>query len=113
MGCWLRCYVGQRTFLLSTLGSQTHTHKQRCTVHRVIPGSYKGPRSGIRTTVFGEKRESPCFMPAQKVMSLTAYFDPASESRAQRDSRVESEAVKSGDQGTGVVVNKSQAGTLG
>ncbi|KAL2001890.1 hypothetical protein VTN02DRAFT_1045 [Thermoascus thermophilus] len=27
----------------------------RCTVHRVIPGSYKEPRRGIRTTVFGEK----------------------------------------------------------
>ncbi|CAI4212043.1 unnamed protein product [Parascedosporium putredinis] len=27
----------------------------RCTVHRVIPGTYEGPRRGIRTTVFGEK----------------------------------------------------------
>ena len=30
----------------------------RCTVHRVIPGSYTTPRQGIRTTVFGEKRLS-------------------------------------------------------
>ncbi|KAJ5938535.1 hypothetical protein N7466_001669 [Penicillium verhagenii] len=27
----------------------------RCTLHRVIPGTYKGTRRGIRTTVFGEK----------------------------------------------------------
>ncbi|KAL4784209.1 hypothetical protein BJX76DRAFT_357286 [Aspergillus varians] len=40
----------------------------RCTVHRVIPGTYEGPRKGIRTTVFGEK----------------PYFDPASESRNER-----------------------------
>jgi len=37
-------------------------------VHRVIPGSYKAPRRGIRTTVFGEK----------------PYYDPASEGRAER-----------------------------
>ena len=29
----------------------------RCTLHRVIPGTYKGARQGIRTTVFGEIRE--------------------------------------------------------
>ncbi|KAL3459107.1 hypothetical protein BJX64DRAFT_291504 [Aspergillus heterothallicus] len=40
----------------------------RCTLHRVIPGTYEGKRSGIRTTVFGEK----------------PYFDPASESRNER-----------------------------
>ncbi|KAJ5794747.1 Taurine catabolism dioxygenase TauD/TfdA [Penicillium paradoxum] len=51
----------------------------RCTLHRVIPGSYKGPRRGIRTTVFGEK----------------PYFDPASESRAERKAREERE----GDEG--------------
>jgi sulfonate dioxygenase len=33
---------------------------QRVTVHRVIPGNYPADsRSGIRTTVFGEKRMSP------------------------------------------------------
>jgi sulfonate dioxygenase len=32
----------------------------RCTNHRVIPGAYEAPRRGIRTTVFGEKRE--CFI---------------------------------------------------
>ena len=30
----------------------------RCTIHRVIPGTYKAPRTGVRTTVFGEKRKS-------------------------------------------------------
>ncbi|BDD61526.1 hypothetical protein MPDQ_001549 [Monascus purpureus] len=44
----------------------------RCTLHRVIPGSYEGPRRGVRTTVFGEK----------------PYFDPASESRKQRELRL-------------------------
>lgn len=29
----------------------------RCTLHRVIPGTYTAPRHGVRTTVFGEKRE--------------------------------------------------------
>jgi alpha-ketoglutarate-dependent taurine dioxygenase len=29
----------------------------RCTLHRVIPGRYKEPRRGVRTTVFGEKRK--------------------------------------------------------
>ncbi|KAJ5225019.1 hypothetical protein N7468_006244 [Penicillium chermesinum] len=43
----------------------------RCTLHRVIPGTYKGERRGIRTTVFGEK----------------PYFDPESESREQRWAR--------------------------
>lgn len=30
---------------------------ERCTLHRVIPGTYEGNRRGIRTTVFGEKRQ--------------------------------------------------------
>lgn len=30
----------------------------RAVVHRVIPGTYKEPRRGVRTTVFGEKRET-------------------------------------------------------
>jgi sulfonate dioxygenase len=29
----------------------------RVAVHRVIPGTYKGNRKGIRTTVFGKKRK--------------------------------------------------------
>ncbi|OGM46965.1 alpha-ketoglutarate-dependent sulfonate dioxygenase [Aspergillus bombycis] len=53
----------------------------RCTVHRVIPGRYKGNRRGIRTTVFGEKREYPKY--------INAYFDPASESRDERKLREE------------------------
>lgn len=44
----------------------------RCTVHRVIPGRYKGNRRGIRTTVVGEK----------------PYLDPASESRDERQLRL-------------------------
>ncbi|KAK1757852.1 putative alpha-ketoglutarate-dependent sulfonate dioxygenase [Echria macrotheca] len=48
----------------------------RCTLHRVIPGSYEAPRRGIRTTVFGEK----------------PYFDPASEGRLQRQQRLKKEA---------------------
>ncbi|KAL4794569.1 hypothetical protein BDV19DRAFT_390172 [Aspergillus venezuelensis] len=56
----------------------------RCTLHRVIPGTYEGPRRGIRTTVFGEK----------------PYFDPASESRNERKAREkrekEAEARKNG-----------------
>ncbi|KAL3452078.1 alpha-ketoglutarate-dependent sulfonate dioxygenase [Aspergillus insuetus] len=44
----------------------------RCTLHRVIPGTYEGKRRGIRTTVFGEK----------------PYFDPASESRNERARRL-------------------------
>ncbi|OQD97670.1 hypothetical protein PENSOL_c011G10093 [Penicillium solitum] len=47
----------------------------RCTLHRVIPGTYKGERRGIRTTVFGE----------------IPYFDPTSESRAERKLREESQ----------------------
>jgi sulfonate dioxygenase len=36
---------------------------QRVTVHRVIPGNYRADsRSGIRTTVFGEKRMSPSIL---------------------------------------------------
>ncbi|KAH9230354.1 hypothetical protein K456DRAFT_1727412 [Colletotrichum gloeosporioides 23] len=47
----------------------------RCTIHRVIPGTYDAPRRGIKTTVFGEK----------------PYFDPASESRAEREERRKNE----------------------
>lgn len=47
----------------------------RCTVHRVIHGSYKAKRRGVRTTVFGEK----------------PYLDPNSEGREQRRQRVEKE----------------------
>ncbi|KAJ9312927.1 hypothetical protein DTO271D3_6841 [Paecilomyces variotii] len=60
----------------------------RCTVHRVIPGKYKQPRRGIRTTVFGEK----------------PFLDPQSESRNQR---LEREQKQQGSQGT----NDSKAGT--
>lgn len=43
----------------------------RCSAHRVIPGTYDAPRRGIRTTVFGEK----------------PFYDEKSESRAQRQAR--------------------------
>ncbi|KAH8423403.1 TauD/TfdA dioxygenase family protein [Aspergillus melleus] len=46
--------------------------------NRVIPGTYKGARRGIRTTVFGEK----------------PYLNPTSESRLERQSREESETQK-------------------
>ncbi|KAI5859409.1 hypothetical protein GGS23DRAFT_616048 [Durotheca rogersii] len=49
----------------------------RCVLHRVIPGGYEGPRRGIRTTVFGEK----------------PYYDPNSESRAERQRRLKAEAA--------------------
>ncbi|KAJ6072357.1 hypothetical protein N7467_010442 [Penicillium canescens] len=52
----------------------------RCTLHRVIPGTYKGLRRGIRTTVFGEQ----------------PYFDPESESRVARKLREEIEYGKVG-----------------
>ncbi|KAJ5775696.1 uncharacterized protein N7511_000707 [Penicillium nucicola] len=48
----------------------------RCTLHRVIPGTYKGLRRGIRTTVFGEQ----------------PYFDPDSESRVARKLREENDS---------------------
>ena len=35
----------------------------RCSAHRVIPGTYEGNRKGIRTTVFGEKRKIPVHAP--------------------------------------------------
>ncbi|KIH87968.1 alpha-ketoglutarate-dependent sulfonate dioxygenase [Sporothrix brasiliensis 5110] len=47
----------------------------RCSVHRVIPGTYKETRRGIRTTVFGEK----------------PYFDPKSEGRIERKDRLDAE----------------------
>ncbi|CEL03115.1 Putative Alpha-ketoglutarate-dependent sulfonate dioxygenase [Aspergillus calidoustus] len=53
----------------------------RCTLHRVIPGTYEGKRRGIRTTVFGEK----------------PYFDPASESRNERARRLRDELKGEGD----------------
>ncbi|GAB1209279.1 hypothetical protein APSETT445_008051 [Aspergillus pseudonomiae] len=70
----------------------------RCTVHRVIPGRYKGNRRGIRTTVFGEKREYPKYIIYQRytdeltVPDRSAYFDPASDSRDERNLREEKNA---------------------
>ncbi|KAI0469908.1 alpha-ketoglutarate-dependent sulfonate dioxygenase [Xylariaceae sp. FL0804] len=43
----------------------------RCTAHRVIPGTYTGVRRGVRTTVFGEK----------------PFIDPQSEGRHERARR--------------------------
>jgi sulfonate dioxygenase len=56
----------------------------RCTAHRVIPGTYDSPRRGIRTTVFGEK----------------PYFDPASESRRELQER--EKAAEKGGQVNGI-----------
>ncbi|KAK3987786.1 putative alpha-ketoglutarate-dependent sulfonate dioxygenase [Cladorrhinum sp. PSN332] len=62
----------------------------RCTVHRVIPGSYEAPRRGIRTTVFGEK----------------PYYDPASEGRSDREKRLKEEKQREGaNKESGDVVN--------
>ena len=65
----------------------------RCTIHRVIPGTYKAnSRRGVRTTVFGEKR-TLWFLILQLLTSANhsflAYFDPASESRNERARRLE------------------------
>ncbi|KAF4121860.1 sulfonate dioxygenase [Geosmithia morbida] len=49
----------------------------RCAAHRVIPGTYKEKRTGVRTTVFGEK----------------PYFDPSSESRDERAERLQREGA--------------------
>lgn len=49
----------------------------RSSAHRAIPGSYKQPRRGVRTTVFGAK----------------PVFDPTSESRAERAERLERQEV--------------------
>ncbi|KAH8813046.1 alpha-ketoglutarate-dependent sulfonate dioxygenase [Xylogone sp. PMI_703] len=56
----------------------------RTAVHRVIPGTYKAPRRGIRTTVFGEK----------------PYFDPNSESRRERQERLDREKASENGQHT-------------
>ncbi|KAL4949289.1 hypothetical protein BDW69DRAFT_188454 [Aspergillus filifer] len=58
----------------------------RCTLHRVIPGTYEGARRGIRTTVFGEK----------------PYFDPASESRNERRARERKETEGPKSNGAGL-----------
>jgi sulfonate dioxygenase len=47
---------------------------RRCSLHRVIPGTYKGTRRGVRTTVFGEKRNSYSIRPsAWERQSLTEW----------------------------------------
>jgi sulfonate dioxygenase len=44
--------------------------EQRITLHRVIPGNYTlGSRRGIRTTVFGEKREYESNQPTQRTIA--------------------------------------------
>src|SRR3569833_4422621 len=77
----------------------------RCTLHRVIPGSYEAPRRGIRTTVFGEQRKD-CHIWPYKYLAcyyrpLSAYFDPTSEGRAERVSK--QRAVESEQQSNGYV----------
>ncbi|KAL2846414.1 alpha-ketoglutarate-dependent sulfonate dioxygenase [Aspergillus pseudoustus] len=67
----------------------------RCTLHRVIPGTYEGKRRGIRTTVFGEK----------------PYFDPASESRNERGLREKKEKKKKeagADAGAGTTAGEAR-----
>ena len=59
----------------------------RCTIHRVIPGTYKGARRGIRTTVFGEK----------------PYLDSDSVGRAQKQAAADKANGHNGDAGGGEV----------
>jgi alpha-ketoglutarate-dependent taurine dioxygenase len=61
----------------------------RVTCHRVIPGKYKEPRRGIRTTVFGER----------------PYYDSKSESREQREKRLEKARAESAKNGGPIHVN--------
>ncbi|KAJ4289098.1 hypothetical protein N0V90_011440 [Kalmusia sp. IMI 367209] len=64
----------------------------RAVIHRVIPGKYKpGARRGVRTTVFGEK----------------PYLDPKSESREEKERRIEREQEKAvnGEPSNGQAVN--------
>jgi sulfonate dioxygenase len=55
----------------------------------VIPGKYKEPRRGIRMTVFGER----------------LYFDSKSESREQREERLETARVESARPGGPIHLN--------
>jgi len=52
--------ISPSTFLMNGRENrQADRYMQRATLHRIIPGNYPtGARRGIRTTVFGEKRES-------------------------------------------------------
>lgn len=73
----------------------------RCVLHRVIPGRYEGSRKGIRTTVFGEKRAYnnprpisdtlPFMSKLTKNDHVSAYFDPASEGRYEREERLQNQ----------------------
>lgn len=60
----------------------------------MIPGRYKEPRRGVRTTVFGQKREWK--LPTDKIssllMTIIASLDPNSEGRLERIQRLEREA---------------------
>jgi hypothetical protein len=83
---------------------------KRVTVHRVIPGKYPADsRSGIRTTVFGEKRRFHIFsnIRSRILILRSAYFDPKSESRQQRLDRL----AKEKENGVRVEVDKGVNGT--
>ncbi|OAL21510.1 hypothetical protein AYO22_07906 [Fonsecaea multimorphosa] len=66
----------------------------RCTAHRVIPGTYDSPRKGIRTTVFGEK----------------PYFDPASQSRLERQQQQRAQNATQNGAAGGATTNGNGVG---
>lgn len=67
---------------------------KRTAVHRVIPGKYAAnTRTGVRTTVFGEKRNvANMSFKRYLTKTISAYFDPNSEGRQERADRVAAEA---------------------
>lgn len=90
------CHVGQRKSSgpLKTICSILTTVK-RSSLHRIIPGNYNtGVRRGIRTTVFGEKRESYPSRSRGNYLTEAAFYDPKSEGRVQREERLLAESKK-------------------
>ena len=57
LAAWPCGTIGLYLSLLEWLLWDVPDRGRSCTIHRVIPGTYEGPRKGIRTTVFGEKRK--------------------------------------------------------
>lgn len=90
------CLVGQRknSGPLKAICSILTTVK-RSSLHRIIPGTYNtGVRRGIRTTVFGEKRESYPSRSGENYLTEAAFYDPKSEGRVQREERLLAESKK-------------------
>lgn len=87
----------------------------RITIHRVIPGNYPpNSRTGVRTTVFGEKRKSfrnLCGL----LLTPVAYLDPNSESREQRERRLAGENTKENgaEKTNGIAIHEGKGTDLG